>query len=201
MRKLIMFAFVFLAGQASAQYFDKMFYIGWVINTPVSNQAFADGVSPRGARLGYREMIGPKTAIGVDFTMATYDKYIPRDTYYSPGSAFTTDFTHIVNTWGATLSGEYMFREEQRLMPYAGLGVGVAYNNYKVFYNIYSDIDNAFGVLVRPRVGAWMRFSERRPWAINLSVHMEYSSAKSEQMGYKYFLNPGFEIGLVHFDW
>src|SRR6188768_700525 len=120
MKKLLAFVFVLLAGQASAQYFDKMFFIGWDINTPVVNQEFADGASARGLRLGYREMIGPKTAIGVDLTMATYDKYIPRQTYYSPGTAFTTDFTHIVNTWGATLSCEYLFREEKRVMPYAG---------------------------------------------------------------------------------
>jgi opacity protein-like surface antigen len=200
MKRVLGLLFFVIASQASAQYFDKMFYVGWVVNTPVANLEFAEGATARGARLGYRELIGPKTAIGLDLTMATYDKYIPRQTYYSPGSAFTTDFTHIVNTWGATLSGEYMFREEKRVMPYAGIGVGVAYNNYKVFYNIFSEVDNAFGVLVRPRVGTWVRFNDR-PWGINVSVHMEYSSTKSEQMGYKYFLNPGFEIGLVHLDW
>jgi opacity protein-like surface antigen len=201
MKRALLFGLIVLAIQASAQYFDKMFFVGWTANTPLTNQEFTGSPSARGARLGYRELINPKFALGVDLTMATYDDYIPRQTYYSPGSAITTDFTNMVNTWGATLSGEYLFFEEKRVMPYAGLGVGVAYNNYKVFYNIFSDADNVFGVLVRPRVGTWVKFRENGAWGLNVAIHMEYSSTKSEEMGYNYFLNPGFEIGLVHLDW
>jgi hypothetical protein len=201
MKRLLFFGLILLESQASGQYFDKMFFVGWTVNTPLTNHKFAGNTSLRGARLGYRELINPKLSMGVDLTMATYDQYIPRQTYYSPGSAFTTDFTHIVNTWGATLSGEYLFFEERRVMPYAGLGVGVAYNNYKKFYNVFSNVDNVFGVLVRPRVGTWIKFSEKGSWGLNVSLHMEYSSTKSEEMGYKYFLNPGFEIGLVHLTW
>src|SRR5690349_17939855 len=172
-RGVILLFLLILSGTAFSQYFDKVLYVGWVVNTPLANQEFAGNTSVRGARLGYREVINPKLAVGVDLTMATYDQYIPRQTYYSPGTAFTTDFTNIVNSWGATLSGEYLFFEEKRVMPYAGFGVGVAYNNYKIFYNVYSSTDNVFGVLLRPRVGTWLRFTERSPWGLNVSLHME----------------------------
>lgn len=186
---------------ASAQYFDRLFFIGWNANTPLANQDFVGSPTARGLRVGYRELIREQVTIGFDLTMATYDQYIPRQTYYSPGSAFTTDFTHFVNTYGATLSGEYLFFQERRLMPYAGIGVGVAYNNYQVFYNVFGTADDAFGFLARPRVGTWYRFSERSSWGLNVSIHLEYSTAKSEEMGYNYFLNPGFEIGLVNLGW
>jgi hypothetical protein len=201
MSRVIIFLFVLLAGTASAQYFDKLFFISWTANTPLANQDFAGEPTARGARLGYRELFRENATIGLDVTMATYDQYIPRQTYYSPGSAFTTDFTHFVNTYGATVSGEYLFFQERRLMPYAGVGVGVAYNTYNVYYNVYSSGDDAFGFLVRPRAGAWFRFRERGTWGINASLHLEYSTAKSEEMGYRYFLNPGFEIGLVNLNW
>jgi hypothetical protein len=187
--------------QASGQYFDKMFFIGWAANAPLTNKEFVGSPTPLGARFGYRELINPKFVVGVDLTMATYDEYIPRQTYYSPGSAMTTDFTHLVNSWGATLSGEYLFREDKQLMPYAGFGAGIAYNNYQVYYNIFSAADNAFGFLARPRVGAWLKFSQRSSWGLNASIHLEYSTTKSEDMGYKYFMNPGFEIGLVRLEW
>lgn len=201
MRYALLFSILMTAGQATAQYFDKVFFIGWVANAPLTNKEFVGSPTARGARLGYRELINPKLAAGIDLTMATYDEYIPRQTYYSQGSALTTNFTHLVNNYGATLSVEYLFREEKRLMPYAGLGAGIAYNNYKIFYNIFSANDNVFGFLARPRVGAWYRLSERRSWAVNASFHIEYSTTRSEQMGYDYFLNPGFEIGLVLLDW
>jgi hypothetical protein len=197
----LIFFCILIAGPAAAQYYDKLFFIGWTVNSPLANQEFAGEPTARGARFGYREMFREKATIGIDVTLATYDQYIPRQTYYSPGTAFTTDFTHLVNTYGATVSGEYLFFQERRLMPYAGLGVGAAYNNYKIFYNVYSSSDGAFGFLVRPRAGAWFRFRERGSWGINASLHLEYSTAKSEEMGYKYFLNPGFEIGLVNLSW
>jgi len=201
MRYCLLLFLIVISGRASAQYFDKMFFIGWNANAPVANKEFVGSPTARGARFGYRELINPKFTAGVDLTLATYDEHVPRQTYYSPGGAMTTDFTHLVNTYGATLSGEYLFREETRLMPYAGFGVGIAYNSYKIFYNVFSSADNVFGFLARPRIGAWYRLSERSAWAVNVSLHVEYSTTKSEAIGYKYFLNPGFEIGLVHLDW
>lgn len=190
-----------ISGAASAQFFDKQFVVGWTVNTPVANQEFLGKTSFRGFRFGYREMINEKVAVGIDLTTATYDDYIPRQTYTTSGGAFTTDFTNWANNYGATVSGEYYFRAEKRLMPYVGFGAGLAYNNYKIFYNIFSEADNVFGLLLRPRAGAWIKIRENRSWAVHVAVHMEYSTTKSEQMGYKYFLNPGFELGLVYLDW
>lgn len=201
MKKLLLFIFVIAATQTSAQYFDKVLFVGWTGNVPVANRDFVESVTLRGGRIGYREIINSRVMAGIDLTTASYDKYLPRQTYYSSGSAITTDFTHWVTNYGATLSGEYLFREEQRLMPYVGLGLGVAYNSYKIYYNVFSSADNVFGFLARPRAGAWFRFSERSTWGVNVAVHVEYSTAKSEATGYKYFLNPGFEIGLVRLDW
>jgi hypothetical protein len=190
-----------IAGQASAQYFDKLFFLSWTANTPLANKDFVGSPTARGARIGYREILQERVTIGVDLTMATYDQHVPRQTYYSQGSAFTTDFTNWVNTYGATISSEYLFFQDRRLMPYAGIGLGVAYNSYKIFYNVFNSQDNALGFLARPRVGAWYRFSDRSAWGINVAIHCEYSTTRSDQMGYKYFLNPGFEIGLVHLNW
>jgi hypothetical protein len=201
MRAILFLIFITIAGQASGQYFDKVFFISWVANAPLANKNFVGSPTARGARLGYRELINPHFTMGVDLSMASYDEYIPRQTYTTPGGAITTDFTHFANTFGATLSGEYLFREEKRLMPYAGLGAGVAYNNYAVYYNIFSSSDNAFGFLGRLKTGAWYRLKETGSWAINASVHLEYSTAKSADMGYRYFLNPGFELGFAFLDW
>lgn len=198
---LLLAFFLMAAGSASAQFYDKMFFVGWNVNTPLTNKEFAGRPSTRGARLGYRERIAEKFALGVDITWATYDDYVPRQTYNSPNSSITTDFTNYANNYGALLTGDYYFFAEKRVMPYVGLGAGVAYNSYKAYYNVYATGDNSFGFMARPQAGVWVKFNERKNWAFNAGVHMDFSTAKSKDMGYKNFANVGFELGLVFLDW
>jgi opacity protein-like surface antigen len=193
--------FVIASGSASAQFYDKMFFVGWNFNTPFTNKDFIGKPSSKGVRVGYREMIKEQIAVGIDLTWATYDDYEPRQTYYNTNSAITTDFTNYANNYGALLTADYYFRVEKKVMPYAGLGAGLAYNNYKVYYNVYSAGDNSFGFLMRPQAGLWLKFNERKNWALNAGVHMDFSTAKSDEVGYKNFLNAGFQIGLVFLDW
>lgn len=193
--------FVIASHTASAQYYDKMFFVGWNVNTPLSNKEFAGKSSTRGARLGYRELISEKVALGIDITWATYEDYIPRQTYYSPNGALTTDFLNYANNYAAMLTGDYYFFEERRVMPYVGLGAGVAYNSYNVYYNVYQTRDNSFGFIARPQAGVWLKAFDRKNWAFNAAVHFDFSTAKSDDYGYKNFMNAGFELGLVFLDW
>lgn len=202
MRAALIIVFLLFAGSASAQYFDKLFFVNWQFNTPLSNKDFAGRSSSKGARLGYRELImDEKLAVGIDITWATYDDYVPRQTYVNGTSSLTTDFTNYANNYGALITADYYFRQEKKLMPYVGLGAGLAYNNYKRYYNVYSDGDNAFGLLLRPQAGAWFKFSEQKAWALNAAVYLDYSTAKSSFAGYGNFTNVGIAIGLVHLDW
>jgi opacity protein-like surface antigen len=202
MKKAIIFLlFMIVSGSASAQFYDKMFFVGWNVNTPLVNKEFVGKSSTSGARLGYREMIREKFAIGVDLTWATFEDYVPRQTYYTSGSALTTDFNNYANNYGALLTGDYYFFTEKKVMPYVGLGAGVAYNSYKKYYNVYTDGDNSVGFMARPTAGVWLKFSERKNWAINAGVHFDFSTAKSKDLGYKNFMNAGFELGLMFLDW
>jgi hypothetical protein len=201
MRVLLIFVFCVIASQASAQYYDKMFFISWNANQPLSNSDFAGKFSSRGARVGYRELLNEKFTFGVDLTWSTYDDYIDRQTYQMPGGAITTDYVNYANVYGATLAGEYYFLTEQRIMPYVGFGAGIGYHNYKAYYNVFSSGDNAFGLLLRPQAGCWFKFSERKSWAVNTAVHFDFSTARSADFGYNNFASAGFQIGLVYLDW
>jgi opacity protein-like surface antigen len=198
---VILFLLVIASGTASAQFFDKMFFVGWNFNTPLVNKDFIAKPSSKGARLGYRELIREQIAIGVDVTWATFDDYEPRQTYYSQNSTITTDFSNYANNYAVLLTADYYFFKERKIMPYAGLGAGLAYNSYKVYYNVYSGGDNSFGLALRPQAGVWLKFNDRKNWAFNAGVHFDYATAKSVDLGYKNFLSAGFELGVVFLDW
>jgi hypothetical protein len=200
-RVVVLLLFLIAYGSASAQYYDKMFFVGWNVNSPLVNKDFASRTSTHGARLGYREMIREQIAIGVDLTWATYDGYTPRQTYYNPTGAVTTDFVNYANNYGAMLTGDYYFFKEKKVMPYVGLGAGVAYNSYKLYYNVYSGGHNVFGFMTRPQAGVWIKAGERRNWGINAGVHYDFSTARSKEVGYNNFMNLGFEIGVVFLQW
>ena len=190
-----------VSGAVSAQFYDKMFFVGWNVNTPLVNKEFVSKGSTHGARLGYRAMIREQIALGIDITWATYDGYTPRQTYYSANGALTTDFVNYANNYGAMLTGDYYFFKEKKVMPYVGLGAGLAYNGYKAYYNVYSSGDNVFGFMTRPQAGVWIKAGERRNWGINAGVHYDFSTAKSKDFGYKNFMNFGFELGVVFLQW
>lgn len=200
-KSLILFILIACSYAASAQFYDKMFFAGWNINTPLTNTDYIGQSSTRGARLGYRELLNDHFAVGVDITWATFDDFTPRQTYYQQNYALTTDFYNYANNYGLLLTGDYYFYTEKKVMPYVGFGAGLGYNNYKRYYNVYADGKNAFGLLMRPQAGVWLKFNERKNWAFNASVHLDFSTAKSTEVGYRNFANAGFELGFVFLDW
>jgi hypothetical protein len=200
-RVIVLLLFVIVSSSASAQFYDKMFFVGWNVNSPLVNKDFVGKSSTHGARIGYRELIREQFAFGIDLTWSTYDDYTPRQTYYNPKGAITTDFVNYANNYCALLTGDYYFFKEKTVMPYVGLGAGVAYNSYKVYYNVYSGGDNVFGFMARPQAGVWIKAGERRNWGINAGVHYDFSTAKSKDFGYNNFMNVGFELGIVFLQW
>lgn len=200
-KAIILGLFAVVASAAQAQYFDKMYFVNWAGNQPLSNTDYAGKFSARGARLGYRELINEKFAGGIDLSWATYDDYIGRQTYQTRNGALTTDFFKYVESYQGTVVFDYYFFSERKLMPYVGIGLGAGYYNFKMYYNVFSTASGEWGFLTRPQAGAWLRLSERKPWALHVSAYFDFATASSEDYGYDNFSNIGLQIGLVHLDW
>ena len=186
---------------ANGQYFDKMYFLNWSVNQPLSNTDFVGNASTRGGRLGYQEMINEKFSGGLDISWATYDDYIERQTYFSNNGAITTDYFKYVESYAATVTFNYFFFTEKKLMPYVGIGLGANYNSYKLYYNVFSSSEGGWGFLSRPQAGAWLRLGKRTPWGLHASTHFDFSTANNEDLGYQNFSNIGFQLGLVYLDW
>lgn len=201
MRVVSIILFVLSGSSAFGQYYDKLYFLNWSINEPLTNKRFVGNTSTRGGRVGFQQMINENFAAGLDFTWASYDDYVGRQTYTSPTGALTTDFFKYVDTYGATVAASYYFFTDQKFMPYVGAGVGASYNEYKLFYNVFSSSEGSWGLLLRPQAGAWYRLNDRSSWALHGSVQFDFSTARNTDQGYKNFSNLGFQIGVVKLDW
>jgi len=183
----------------SAQTFNNFFSASWNVNQPLSGGDVLDDVSLRGVKLGFRKLLAERYLIGADFSSATYDDFIPRRTYPSDNGAITTSFFPHAYAYGLTLAGDYLFNVDKRFNPYIGVGAGVSYIDYTLFYNVFSTSDTEWGFLARPQVGFIIRMGTREAWGIQAAVHYEISTASNERLGFDAFSNVGAQLGVVLF--
>jgi hypothetical protein len=193
----LLFCLMVLASQAMAQdEFDNLISLSWDSNTPLSNKDFVGSTSYRGLRVGYRKRINDHFFVGLDFNNATYNDYKPRQTYYTDAGAYTTDFFRYIYSYGVTVSGDYYFNTEKKLVPFAGLGVGALFNNYKEFYNIYAISDSNWGLLFRPELGVLYKLTRDGKMGVTGAVHFDISTSKSSEFNYANFNTAGFRLGI-----
>ncbi len=183
--------------QDTALLYDRNISFAWDINLPMTNTDFIKNATSKGLRIGYRERISNGFYMGVDFNYAGYSDYAPRQTYYNETGAVTTDFYKYATTYGATLSGEYQFRADKKVIPFLGLGIGATHHSYKVLYNVFEQSDSGWGFLLRPEAGAIVKFGRKGVWGLITSVHFDYASVNSDKFAYRNFTNLGLRTGLV----
>jgi hypothetical protein len=200
MKKLIVFVFVLIMGCAVAQ--DRYLYVGLDVNKPISNTTWIGDVSTRGVRGGYRAFISPRFSAGLDVSWSAFDQYHATETVQNPTGAFTTDYFKYIYSYSAALSGQYYFTtgNNDRVLPYAGLGLGANNNHYVRYYNIYQDSQRAWGFLARPEAGVLIKIGARRSLGFMAAVHYDYTTNKSSKFNYSNFSAVGFQVGLAFFN-
>ena len=200
MRSIVIIILVFTINLAGwGQDFRKYFGVAIDFNKPIVNKEFISSLSKKGYKVVYREFINDRLSIGGEAALASYNGYIPPAVYTQDDLTFIyTDIYAYVYSYSLAFSGEYFFSTKNIVMPYSGVGLGVAYNQFTMFYNVYKQQDNRWGALVRPHGGAILRFSKKSNWGIMADVHLDYATTKSEDTDYdKGFATVGFQAGLV----
>lgn len=196
---------VFLCTVVIAEAQENYFYINWNGNVPLSSKEYIDNTSARGAKIGYRMFFGRdrRFSAGVDFNWAQYDEYKPKETFENETGAITTDYFNYIYQYGLTVSSQYYFPlgEKEQFFPYVGLGLGANRNEYTVYYNIYTDVDKAYGFLTRPEAGILVRIGSRRKIGAMAAVHYDFSTNKSDAFDYSNFSTVGFQLGIMILQW
>ena len=197
MRYAFLFMALLFSTVLTAQ--EKYIYLNLDVQKPMSNTGWIEDVSMAAGKLGYRGFIRPNFSAGLDLGWSNFDQYEPTSTKQNTSGAITTDYFHYLYSYTAVVSGQYYFKpeDEDRLFPYAGLGLGASTNEYVLYYNIYEDAERSWGFLARPEVGVLFRFTSRSSLGVMAAIHYDYSTNKSGKFGYSNFSALGFQIGLM----
>jgi hypothetical protein len=188
----------------SGRNFDRFYFLSWDNNSPLSNKDFISQSSSLGTKFGIRKRINEedKLWVGGEFSWAVYKQYIPTNTYTSGAQSTTTDLYNYAYNYSLSVNLDYFFLPMEKIVnPYCGLGIGLAYDKFAQYYNVYGYNSTSWGFLVRPEAGVLIGFKENSPWRIKAAFHYDYSTNTSSDFNYKNFMSMGFQVGLVKMDW
>ena len=179
------------------QEYNSAFYIGWNTLVPISDKDFIGSTSTAGLRLGYSKFVGDRFGFGFEAGYSTLDDYVPPTTYEYPGGAITTDIYNYLYYFTLMANGQYYFSQGNRFISYASLGMGVAFSEYKIFYNVYQESDNNTGFVIRPEVGTLFKVKEDSGLGLKAAIGFDYAINKSDYFETKNLSGFNFQLGIV----
>jgi hypothetical protein len=189
---------IFSASLAQAQtYYNNLFGLSWEIGLPMTNNNFLSKTSTAGGKVEYRHFINEKFSIGGFFNWRSYYEYFPTDTYENPEKtqAITTDMYRYIYNLPFGVSGHYYFKGGKMVKPFAGLALGTQYSEQTIYYNIFYTEETNWGFLVRPELGAIIKFNDE--WGALVGASYAYSSNQAVKFGIRGLADLNFQIGLV----
>lgn len=198
-RSALFIFFIFISVSVEAQLHSGAFHIGWNTLIPLTDKEFTSKTSTAGIRIGFTKAINDRLGFGLEANYNTLDDYVPRTTFEFPGGAISTDIYNYLYYFTIMGNVQYYFRQGENFIPYASMGMGMAFSEYRIFYNVYEDTDNRQSFVVRPEVGTVFRIKDYSRWALKSSLSYEYASNKSENFEVGNLSGINFTIGVVLF--
>jgi outer membrane protein W len=198
MKKIIIASIIFLS--AASGYAQQDFIAGgWEINFP-NNSNYLTKTSFAGGKIDYRHFIKKNFSLGLAINWATYEQYIPRQTFVKPdgNSAVTSDYVAQSYQLPFTVTAHYYFKETKLLKPYAGVAMGGQYLGQSLYYNVYESDNYNWGFVVRPELGVIIKPSDYEKWGILVAVNYSYATNKTDLLNLKSFQNFGITIGVAY---
>jgi hypothetical protein len=198
---IVVLSFLLVGSFASAQ--DSYFYLTYNANKPTAN-GWLESSSSRGWHLGYQGFLRnfERLSIGLDVHWTQFDQYQPYETFPNSSGATSTDYFKYIYQYGGALTSRYYFPlgDRELFFPYAGLGLGATYNEYLLYYNVFTEGEDRWGFLARPEAGILARFREGGSLGVIASVHYDFSTNSSPSFEVSNFSALGFQIGLLLMD-
>ena len=124
---------------------------------------------------------------------------MPLSTYETSGGAISTDIYNYLYYFTVFANAQYYFKQGNKFIPYASLGMGIAFSEYRIFYNVFEDSDSRQSFVIRPEVGTLFRTKEYARWGFKTSLSYDYAANGSDYFEVDNFSGISFQLGVVLF--
>lgn len=203
-----------VVNQKPGRDFDTFYFFSWDNNAPLSNKNFINQMSNLGTKIGLRKRLNSEERlwVGGDIGWAVYQQHVPFTSYQYGNTAIAAELFNYSYNYSVTFNLDYFLTPmDQLVVPYGGVGVGLAYDKFAQFYNVYGGSVDSFGLQMRPEVGVLLGFKKNSPWRIKAAFHFDYASNTGKLVAnnfitpgnddYHGFMNMGLQIGIVKMAW
>lgn len=148
------FALLLSAPMVVAQ---NVYTLEYAMAVPVGDlHTYINDPSFRGFNFGYRSMVEPNTAVGVDLGWQTFFERVEKGTYEFGTSAITGTQYRYTNTFNASLQVDHVFADGKDVRPFIGLGAGMLYAKRRLDVGLYSIDQDSWQFLLQPEAGVWL---------------------------------------------
>jgi hypothetical protein len=154
MKKGLYIIILLTIGSLSASAQDNFFSFQYSMGLGTGDMAdFNSSYSFRGAMLEWRKFVTPTVGVGIDVGWNTFYKKVPNESYTQGNATLTGKQYRYQNTFPMLAVGNYYFNPDQKLRPFAGLGLGTMYNVRDTQMYVYSLEQDAWHFVMCPQAG------------------------------------------------
>jgi outer membrane protein len=184
---------LFTVNSAMAQ--QNLTILNYSMGLGVGNTGdFISKYSWRGFGFDYRYLSQPQVGVGVNLGWNTFYQEMPKGTYTFETASVTGYQFRYLNSFPITAVVDYYAKPDEKVNPYAGLGLGVEYNVATVDFGIYRFETDGWPFTINPEIGILVKPSNGP--AFNVGIKYFYGF-KTKDIGADSHLlfNLGFAFG------
>jgi hypothetical protein len=178
-----------ISAMAQGNYFSFQYSIG--VGTGDLG-TFNSAASFRGATIEWRQLVQPSVAVGIEAGWNVFYKEIPFDTYTSGTASLSGKQFRTQNQVPLLLAVNYIWKPEEVVRPFVGLGIGTMYSRRNTDMNQYTIQQDAWHLAFRPEVGIQYELSNTTSGYIGLKYYMGMQSGELDKAQSYLAINLGF---------
>jgi outer membrane protein W len=196
MKKTIILSLIILASFGTA-FSQSIWSLSYEPATPLGDMRnFIDKSSLRGFSLSSNWFVTEKITVGFDVQWTAFYEKDERYTWPFDGGAVTATAWKEFYLWPlyATVKYHFLKDEEARLLPYAGLGIGVSYVEQSAQVGKYEFKEKGWKFAMAPEIGTLIPMGIEKTWGFNVKLRYQMAIYNKNDINLLQFLNYSFGV-------
>jgi hypothetical protein len=178
---------------------NSLFSFSYNLSFPLGDlKDYISDVGPTGFDAEWKGFLNENIAIGGKVgVISFYEKY-PRDTYYFKNGALTTTIFNYYYTIPMQVVGDYFFNPSGFIQPFAGLGIGINYNERRTEIGFYAVEDNSWNFSLSPEAGVIVPFGKYVSWGFTAKARYNYQVYNRDRFNGMQFFDLSFGLSYSY---